>query len=118
MTITFVLIGFAAGILAGLFGLGGGILIVPALMQFAQFSIKQATGTSLGALLLPVGILGAITYHRAGHLNIQASLVVAVGLLFGAWGGAKLAMLASPTLIQRLFAGFLAMVAVRMWIKA
>jgi uncharacterized membrane protein YfcA len=118
MTVTFVLIGLAAGVFAGLFGVGGGILIVPALMHFAQFSIKQATGSSLGALLLPVGILGAMTYYRAGHLNVQASLLVAVGLLFGAWGGAKLAMLASPVVVQRMFAAFLVVVAVRMWLKA
>jgi hypothetical protein len=116
--LTFVAIGLAAGILAGLFGIGGGILIVPALMHFSGFPIKQATGTSLGALLLPVGILGALTYWRAGQLNVQASLLLALGLLFGAWGGSKLSMAASTALLQRLFAVFLVLVAARMWFKA
>lgn len=114
----FIGIGLAAGVLAGLFGVGGGILIVPALMHFSGFTIKQATGTSLGALLLPVGILGALTYWQAGHLNLRASLLVAVGLLFGAWVGAKLSVAASASLMQRLFAVFLLMVAARMWLKA
>ncbi len=114
----FIGIGLAAGVLAGLFGVGGGVLIVPGLMYFSGFGIKEATGTSLGALLLPVGILGALTYHQAGHLNIKAALVVALGLLFGAWFGARLSVAASGTLMQRSFAVFLVAVAVRMWIKA
>ena len=65
MVLTFVLIGVAAGILAGLFGIGGGILIVPALIYFGGMAFKTATGTSLGALLLPVGLLAALTYWRA-----------------------------------------------------
>ena len=84
MTLTFIIIGLAAGVLAGLFGIGGGILIVPALAQFAKMPFKQATGTSLGALLLPVGLLGAITYYRSGNLDPKASLLVAVKLWFKA----------------------------------
>ena len=116
--LTFIAIGLAAGVLAGLFGIGGGILIIPALMGFSGFTIKQATGTSLGALLLPVGLLGALTYWQAGHLNVKASLLLALGLLFGAWAGAKLSVAASTTLLQRMFAVFLVIVAARMWLKA
>ena len=79
MTLIYVVIGLAAGVLAGLFGIGGGILIVPALAQFAKMPFKEATGTSLGALLLPVGLLGAITYYRSGNLDPRASLFVAAG---------------------------------------
>lgn len=118
MTLIFIGIGLAAGVLAGLFGVGGGILIVPALMHFAHFPIKQATGTSLGVLLMPVGFLGALAYYRAGHLNVQASLLVGLGLVFGAWAGSKLSTMASATLMQRLFAVFLVVVAARMWYKA
>ena len=114
----FVAIGMPAGVLAGLFGVGGGILIVPALMGFAKFPIKEATGTSLGALLLPVGLFGALNYYRAGHLNVQASLLVALGLLCGAWAGSKLSLMMSGATLQRAFAVFLALVAVRMWFKA
>ena len=118
MILTLVLVGLAAGILSGLFGIGGGVLIVPALIYFAGMTIKTATGTSLGALLLPVGLLGALTYHRAGNLDIRASLMVAVGLFFGAFLGARVAQTMSPALLQRLFAVFLVAVAVRMYLKA
>lgn len=118
MTLTFVLIGLAAGVLAGLFGIGGGVLIVPALAQFAKMPFKEATGTSLGALLLPVGLLGAITYYRAGNLDPKAALLVAVGILFGAFGGAKLAEVIATATLQRAFALFLVVVAVKLWLKA
>lgn len=118
MTGIFVAIGLAAGVLAGLFGVGGGILIVPALMAFAKFPVKEATGTSLGALLLPVGLLGAWNYHRAGYLNVTAALIVALGLLFGAWAGSKLSLMMAGATLQRAFAVFMFLVAVRMWLKA
>ena len=118
MVLTFVLIGVAAGILAGLFGIGGGILIVPALVYFGGMAFKTATGTSLGALLLPVGLLAALTYWRAGNLDVRASLLVALGLLFGAWAGARLAQGVPAPTLQRLFAVFLIIVALRMFVKA
>lgn len=116
--LTFIVIGLAAGVLAGLFGIGGGILIVPALAHFGGFPIKQATGTSLGVFLLPVGILAAVNYWQAGYLNVRVSLLVALGLVFGAWVGSKLSLAMSATLLQRLFAVFLVVVAARMWMKA
>ena len=79
--ILFIAIGLAAGVLAGMFGIGGGIVIGPALILLAKFQPQTATGTSLGALLLPVGALGAWEYYRRGHLNIAASLWIALGLL-------------------------------------
>ena len=114
----FIGIGLAAGELSGMFGIGGGVLIVPALIYFGKMPIKMATGTSLGALLLPVGLLGAWAYYEAGNLEWKASLAVAIGLFVGAFFGAKLTQSMSPHLLQRLFAVFLALMAVRMWIKA
>ena len=118
MVLTLVLIGLAGGVLAGLFGIGGGVLIVPALIYFGGMTIKSATGTSLGALLLPVGLLGAMTYWKAGNLEIRAAVIVAVGLFFGAWFGARLAQSMQTALLQRLFAVFLVLVAARMFFKA
>ncbi len=108
-------IGLAAGVLSGLFGIGGGVLIVPALVYLARMSPTEATGTSLAALLLPVGLLGALQYHRAGQLRIAAALLIAVGLFVGAGLGAKLALGLPPVYLRKLFAGFLVLVAVRMW---
>ena len=111
-----VVIGLAAGVLAGLFGIGGGIIIVPALVYVARLPLQTAIGTSLGALLLPVGALGAWSYYRGGHLNLRASLWVAMGLFFGAWLGAQLAQAMGDTFLRRLFAVVLAGVAVKMWV--
>lgn len=115
MTFLFIAIGFFAGILSGIFGIGGGIVIAPALMYFARFAPISATGTSLGALLLPVGLLGVIEYHRRGHINITASLWIAMGLFFGAWIGSQVAHLLSPLALKRSFAVLLVAVAAKMW---
>ncbi len=112
----FVVIGLGAGVLSGLFGIGGGVVIVPALMLFAMMKPAMATGTSLGALLLPVGALGVYEYYRAGYFNYRASLLIALGLFIGAWFGAKLALSLSPLYLKRAFAVFLVIVAVRMWL--
>ena len=111
-------LGLAAGVLSGLFGIGGGVVIVSALVLVGRWPIMQATGTSLGALLLPVGLLGAMEYHRRGLLDVKASALIAFGLFVGVWFGARLALGTSPATLQRLFAVFLVIMAVRMWIGA
>ncbi len=114
----FIIIGLAAGVLAGMFGIGGGIIIVPALMIVAHMKPQMATGTSLGALLLPVGVLGAWQYYRNQSLDIHAALWIALGLVLGAYIGASLALKLPPRELQRLFAVFLLFVAIRTWVKA
>ena len=116
--ILFIAIGLAAGVLAGMFGIGGGIVIGPALILLAKFPPQMATGTSLGALLLPVGALGAWEYYRRGNLNITASLWLALGLFLGAWFGARLAQSLSGPQLQKAFAIFLVLIAIRVWTKA
>jgi uncharacterized membrane protein YfcA len=120
MAPVFIAIGVAAGVLSGLFGIGGGIIIVPALVLIARLAPIAATGTSLGALLLPVGALGAWEYYRRGNLNVQAALWIAIGLFVGAWVGAwvgaRFAQQLSPIQLRRMFAVFLAIVSVRMWL--
>jgi uncharacterized protein len=111
-------IGLGAGVLSGMFGIGGGVVIVPALMLVTRLTPHAATGTSLGALLLPVGALGAWAYWKSGNLDIRMSLLVAVGLVFGAWLGARLALQLEPALLKRLFAAFLMVVAFRIFWSA
>lgn len=118
MILVFLVIGLGAGVLSGLFGIGGGIIIVPALLFFAKASPATATGTSLGALLLPVGALGAWEYWRNGNLDVRASLFVALGLAAGVWFGARLNQFLSPVQAKRAFAVFLVLVAVRLWMTA
>ena len=111
----FLLIGLGAGVLSGLFGIGGGVVIVPALIFIARMQPQSATGTSLAALLLPVGALGAWAYYRTGNLDLNAGLLVALGLFVGAGVGAKVSLQLSPAGLRRAFAMFLALIAVRMW---
>ena len=118
MVLTFLAVGLVAGVLSGLFGIGGGILIIPALIFFAKFPTKLALGTSLGAMLLPVGLLGAYAYYQQGNLNIKASMLISLGLFFGAWVGARLAQQLSGPTLQRMFAVFIVIMAVRLWIEA
>ncbi len=118
MTYIYLLIGLGAGVLSGIFGIGGGIVIVPALLFFARMPIARATGTSLGALLLPVGALGAYEYWKHGNLDVRASLWIALGLFGGVYFGARVAQLASPVVLKRAFALLLLAVAVRLWMSA
>jgi uncharacterized membrane protein YfcA len=118
MLLIFLAIGLLAGVLSGLFGIGGGVVIVPALMLFARMEPVEATGTSLGALLLPVGLLGAYEYYRRGHINVTGSLLIAAGLLVGVWVGARWAQGLSPVLMKRGFALLMVAVAARMWFSA
>lgn len=108
-------IGLLAGVLSGVFGIGGGVVIVPALILLAGFVPIMATGTSLAALLLPVGALGAYEYYKKGHLNLPAALWIALGLFIGVWFGARLAQHLSPVQLRRSFAVFLVLVAGRIW---
>ena len=118
MVAIFLAIGLVAGVLSGLFGIGGGILIIPSLIFFANFHTKLALGTSLGAMLLPVGLLGAYAYYQQGNLHIKGSLLLGVGLFFGAYVGAKLAHAIPGATLQRMFAVFIAVMAVRLWVEA
>jgi hypothetical protein len=111
-------LGLVAGVLSGLFGIGGGLVVVSALVLVGRWPILQATGTSLGALLLPVGLLGAMEYHRRGLLDVKASALIALGIFLGVWFGAKLAIGTPPATLQRMFAVFLVFMAVRMWLGA
>jgi uncharacterized membrane protein YfcA len=116
--LTFLCVGLAAGVVSGLFGIGGGVLIVPALVYFTRFPTKLALGTSLGALLLPVGLLGAYTYWETGNVNVRASLLIAAGLTAGAFVGSQLAQVVPTAILQRLFAAFMVAVAVQLWLSA
>jgi uncharacterized membrane protein YfcA len=114
----YALVGLAAGVLAGMFGIGGGLIIVPSLMLMGGMLAQKATGTSLAALLLPVGILGVWKYWQNGMVDVRVALWVALGLLVGAWLGANVALALSARWLQRGFAIFLVLVAVQVWRSA
>jgi uncharacterized membrane protein YfcA len=118
MALLYLAIGLGAGLLSGLFGIGGGIIIVPALMLAGRMQPSTATGTSLGALLLPVGALGAWQYYKNGHLDVRASLMIALGIFVGAYLGAVAMQGLNPVMAKRVFALFLVLVSVRIWVSA
>ena len=91
-SVVLLVIGLVAGIMAGMFGIGGGIVMVPALITIMGFSIVQANGTSLAALMLPVGIFAVITYYKNNLINIKVASFFAFGLFIGVYFGAKLAL--------------------------
>jgi uncharacterized membrane protein YfcA len=116
-----ILTGISAGILSGLFGIGGGIILVPILVTFFGMSQSMASGTSLVALLLPVGALGVWEYYRSGRMGqtqIEMGLIVGIGLVLGAYLGARLAGYLPELALKKGFAIFLAAVAIRMWMTA
>jgi uncharacterized membrane protein YfcA len=91
LALAMVLVGLVAGVAGGMFGIGGGAIMVPALALLLGIEHKLATGTSLGAQVLPVALLGALAFHRAGNLNWRWALLLAAGLLVGNLIGAVFA---------------------------
>lgn len=89
--VVFASIGTIGGIAAGVFGVGGGIVIVPALIYWAGFSQHRATGTSLAVLLPPIGLAAAIEYFRHGNVDVRAAAILAVTMFAGSWLGALVA---------------------------
>jgi hypothetical protein len=104
MTWLTLLIGVIVGMFSGVVGIGGGILFVPLLVWFYGMDQHKAQGTSLGALLAPVGILAFIEYYRAGNADIRVAALLAVGFLVGGYFGAAGAQMISDLLLRRIFA--------------
>ncbi len=104
-------LGLFAGVISGMFGIGGAIVVVPGLVLLAKLPQHTANGTSLAALLLPVGILGFLQYYKRDQVNLSYAAIVALGLFFGALVGAKLAGALPEEALRRVFGGFLLIVA-------
>jgi len=110
----YLLMGIGAGIFAGLFGKGGGIVIVPLLIGVFHYDPKAAAATSLAALQLPVGLPSVIIYANNGHLNILFAGLIALGILAGVFFGSKLGIKLPSAIFKKVFAVFLLVVAVYM----
>lgn len=107
-------IGLVAGVFAGMFGIGGGLIIVPALIFLLKMSELEAIATSLAALIPPVGLLGAAEYYSKGYIHVRYAALIAVGLFVGALFGARIMIGLPPHIIRRIYAGFLVVIAARM----
>ena len=108
------LLGLLAGVISGLFGVGGAVVIIPGLVLITRMPQHTAHGTSLAALLLPVGLLGVLQYAKRQQVNWGYAAVVAVGLLIGAYFGARLAGSIPDLTLRKMFGGFLLLISVKL----
>lgn len=107
------IVGMAAGMLSGMVGIGGGIVVVPALVFFFGFSQKMAQGTSLAMLLPPIGILSVLAYYRAGNVRWDVVLILVCAFLVGSYFGAKLISRINDQTVKKIFAVFMIIVALK-----
>jgi len=109
-----ILIGSIAGIASGFFGIGGGLVMVPALVYFFQFTQHQAQGTSLAVLTVPVVVLGAIKYFNEGNVNIKMAIFIALSFVIGAYIGAVFVHKIPDAMLKKVFGVLLLFVSVKM----
>jgi len=109
-----IVLGITAGILSGLIGIGGGIIIIPALIFIFGFSQHQAQGTTLALLVPPIGILAAWTYYKQGYVDLHAALFICIGFLFGSLLGAKIATNISSIMLEKIFGITLLLISLKM----
>ncbi len=111
-------IGLIAGLASGFVGIGGGMIIVPALVFGLGLSQHMAQGTSLAMMIPPIGILAVMSYYKAGAVQVQYAAILAVTFVLGAWLGSKWALKLNPTLVRFVFGVFMALAAGRLIIKS
>ncbi len=107
-------LGLVAGMLSGLVGIGGGIVIVPALVYFLGYSQHQAQGTVLFLFLLPIGILGVFNYYQAGHIAWKTAFVIASTFLIGSYLGSKLSIAIDQSMLKKVFGVIILLLSLKM----
>jgi len=116
--IVLILVGLMAGLMSGFVGIGGGVVIVPALIYFLQLNQMQAQGITLAVLVMPVGILGVMNYYKAGHVNFNYALLIAVGFIVGSYFGSRSALKLPEYKIKFFFALLMLYMAISMLWKS
>jgi uncharacterized membrane protein YfcA len=114
MLLILIVIGIITGVMAGMLGIGGAIIMIPALVFLLGISQQTAQGTSLAVMLPPVGIIAAFNYYKAGHVNIRFAIVLAVFFLVGSYFGSKLALTLPQPVLKKIFGVLLLLVAAKM----
>lgn len=112
------LIGLAAGIFGGMVGLGGGVIMIPAMIYFMGMSQISAQGTSLAVMIPPVGILAVMNYYKSGHINLKYALIIAIAFTIGGYFGSKIALNLPVATVKKIFGFALIVIALRMIIKS
>ena len=110
----YILLGLTAGVLSGLIGIGGGVIIVPALVFLFGLTQHQAQGTTLALLVPPIGFLAAWTYYKQGYVDIRIAALIAVGFFVGSLLGAKFSTGLSNVMLEKVFGVALLLIAVKM----
>ena len=110
----YIALGLVAGILSGLIGIGGGVIIVPALVFLCGFTQHQAQGTTLALMVPPIGLPAAWTYFKQGQVHFEVAMLICVGFFMGGFLGAKLATGTSNVMLERVFGVAMLIVAVKM----
>lgn len=113
--ILLIITGLIAGMLGGMFGVGGGIVVIPALIFIFGMTQHQAQGTSTAFMLLPVGMLAFINYYKAGHINIKYASILAITFFVGSYFGSKLAINISETSLKKIFSIFIILAGIKMF---
>ncbi len=113
----YVLIGVATGILSGLLGIGGAVIVIPALVFIYGFSQQQAQGTTLALLLLPIGILAVLPYYQQGYVDLRVVALIAVGFFFGGYVGAKIATNLPSATLGKVFGVVLVILGLRFLLR-
>jgi uncharacterized protein len=114
MILILIVIGVITGVMAGMLGIGGAIIMIPALVFLLGISQQTAQGTSLAVMLPPVGIIAAYNYYKADHVNIKFAIILAVFFLVGSYFGSKLALTLPQNVLKKIFGLLLLLVAAKM----
>lgn len=112
--LSLIIIGIITGVAAGMLGIGGAIIMVPALVFILGLSQHQAQGTSLAVMLPPIGIIAAYNYYKAGEVNLKFALILAAAFIIGSYFGSKLALNIPQHILKKIFALLLLLVSLKM----
>lgn len=112
-----IVIGLVTGAVGGMLGIGGAIILIPALVYFVGFSQHEAIGTSLAVMLPPIGLFAAYNYYKAGQVNIKYALIIAAAFMIGSYFTSKLALKIPEDIIRKIFGVFLFLIALRMFFQ-
>jgi uncharacterized membrane protein YfcA len=114
MLLILIVIGIITGVMAGMLGIGGAIIMIPALVFFMGINQQTAQGTSLAVMLPPIGIIAAYNYYKAGQVNIKFAIILAIFFLVGSYFGSRLALNLPQTVLKKIFGILLLLVAAKM----
>ncbi len=109
-----IVIGIITGIMAGMLGIGGAVIMIPALVYLLGINQQMAQGTSLAVMLPPIGVIAAYNYYKAGQVNIRFALILAATFIIGSYFGSKIALKIQPDVLKKMFGILLLLVAAKM----